>query len=139
MKPAASCFVTVGPGVPRLTALSMAASGQADVPCGSSRVSPLFELVARKRSLEFSGREAASRQCVLPTHKGQWNVSKAAPQTLKLGCSFQRVEIVKGFDWCRGGKRLQREALCEIVQVGLIANLSNEHRRIVLPDVTVAV
>jgi len=29
---------------------------------GSSRVSPLFELIARKRSLEFSNREAASRQ-----------------------------------------------------------------------------
>jgi hypothetical protein len=35
----------------------------------SSRVSPLFELIARKRSLEFSDHEAAIRQCVLPTQR----------------------------------------------------------------------
>lgn len=34
---------------------------------GSGCVSPIFELIARKRSLEFSGPEAASRQRVLPT------------------------------------------------------------------------
>jgi hypothetical protein len=56
-------------------------SGEPHVPCGSSRVNPPFELIARKRSLEFSDWEAASRQCVLPTHFGQTNFSKAVSQS----------------------------------------------------------
>jgi len=51
---------------------------------GSTRVSPLLELIARKRSLEFSDREAASRRCVLPTHKRQWPLSDGPLSAVKL-------------------------------------------------------
>jgi hypothetical protein len=44
---------------------------------GSGCVSPLFKFIAAKRPVEFGFPEAASRQCVLPTHKRRSGFSTA--------------------------------------------------------------
>jgi hypothetical protein len=64
---------------------------------GSGCVNSLFELIAGKRPLEFRLPEAASRQCVLPTH------SRRSTEQRLDGSSQVDTSLSAGHVGCRAG------------------------------------